>query len=473
VRSPLFAFALLLAGCTGSAASPSPPVARTDVPPPPPPAKPVGWSHSYGTNLWPWAVAVGADDRIAVIGWSEGTCDLGRFHLEVPREAGFLAWFDADGAVAGARTFTAAKPIHASIAAAPGGDWILAGHFVGTLDLGAGAMEARGETDAFLARLDASGALRWQKQFSGAEKQKIFDVAVTPAGEIAVVGTYGDGALDLGTGPMPDRGRTDIFVASFTQDGAPRWAKSYGDDKDQWAWSIAVDATGSIAIGGSVESPLDLGDGVVARDTRSSSNGWVAKLDSKGRALWARAFASIRHHHRIHDLAMGPDGGVVVAGLVGGVAGQIALGDATLTGSAILSDAFVASLDANGGARFFSLAGTPGTRDIDQHARDVVVARSGEILVHGSHEVITDKGNALGFDHAAYFQTFDSHGAAHPTRVVRAIDEAAVGHAIALDSRGRVITVGAFKGTLDFGMGAMTTRPGRHEYAMFLAALVP
>ncbi|MDC0745018.1 hypothetical protein [Polyangium mundeleinium] len=350
MRSPLFAFALLLAGCTGSAASPSPPVARTDVPPPPPPAKPVGWSHAYGTNLWPWAVAVGADDRIAVIGWSGGTCDLGRFHLEVPREAGFLAWFDADGAVAGARTFTAAKPIDAS---------------------------------------------------------------------------------------------------------------------------IAVDATGSIAIGGSVESPLDLGDGVVAGDARSSSNGWVAKLDSKGRALWARAFASIRHSHRIHDLAMGPDGGVVVAGLLGGVAGQIALGDATLTGSAILSDAFVASLDANGGARFFSLAGTPGTRDIDQHARDVVVARSGEILVHGSHEVITDKGNTLGFDPAAYFQTFDSNGAAHPTRVVRAIDEAAVGHALALDSRGRVITVGAFKGTLDFGMGAMTTRPGRHEYTMFLAALVP
>ncbi|HQP37607.1 MAG TPA: hypothetical protein PLI95_20625 [Polyangiaceae bacterium] len=367
-----------------------------------------------------------------MIGWAQGTCDLGGFHLEAPREAGFLAWFDPDGAVAGARSFTADQPIHASIAAAPGGDGIVAGHFVRTLDLGAGAMQARGETDAFLARLDARGALRWQRQFSGADKQQIFDVAVAPAGEIAIVGTYRDGALDLGTGPMPDRGRTDIFVASFTLDGAPRWARSYGDDNERWATSIAVDAAGCIAIGGSVESPLDLGDGVVARDARSSSIGWVAKLDSKGRALWARAFASIRHPHRIHDLAMGPDGGV---------AGQIALGDATLTGSA-----------------FFS---------------DVVVARSGEILVHGSHVVTTDEGNALHRDLATYFQTFDSQGAARSTRVVRDIDEAAVGHAIALDSRGRLITVGAFKGTLDFGMGAMTTRPGRHEYAMFLAALMP
>ncbi|MDI1449848.1 hypothetical protein [Polyangium sp. 6x1] len=473
MRSPLFAFLLLLAGCTGSAASPtSPPVARTDVPPPPPP-KPVGWSHAYCTSLWPWAVAVGADDHIAVSGLLEGKCDLGGFHLETPRQAGFLAWFDADGAVTGARTFSAGPMDHASIVAAPGGDWVVAGHFLGTLDLGAGALPANNKTDAFLARLDASGAVRWQKQFSGAEEQHIYDVAVTPAGEIAIVGTYRDGALDLGTGPMPARGLNDIFVASFTQDGAPRWAKSYGDDKEQWATSIAVDATGGIAIGGSVESPLDLGDGVVAEDARSPKIGWVAKLDPKGRALWARAFASIIHHHRINDLAMGPDGGVVVAGFVGGVEGQVALGDTILEGAGLFADAFVASLDASGATRFFSLAGTPGSRDLSQYARDVVVARSGEILVYGPHEVTTDEGKTLRRDEGAYFQTFDSRGTALPPRVVRGVADAAVGHATALDSRGRLVTVGVFKGSLDFGMGATATTPGRHEFSMFLAALVP
>lgn len=472
MRASLFAVALL-AGCAGSAAPPSsPPVARTDVPPRPPPAPIVGWSHAYCTSLWPWAVAVGADDRVAVIGWINSACDLGGFHLEAPHEGGFLAWFDADGSVAGARTFAAHQLANATIAAAPGGDWIIAGYFGGTLDLGAEAIEAGGATDAFLARLDARGALRWQKHFGGAEEQLIHDVAVTPAGDIAIVGNYREGAIDLGTGPMPNRGRTDMFVASFTRDGAPRWARSYGDDAEQWATLIAVDAAGSIVVSGSAESPLDLGDGVVARDARSSSIGWVAKLDSRGRALWARSFASIRHHHRIHDLAMGPDGGVAVTGFVGGVAGQVALGDATITGSG-LSDAFVAALDASGATRFFSLTGTPGNRDIFQHARDVVVAPNGEILVHGSHEVIPAEGSALHTDDAAYFQTFDPRGAAGSTRVIRDIREAAVGHAIALDSRGRVITVGAFKGTLDFGMGAMTTRPGRHEYAMFLAALAP
>jgi len=463
---------VLLTGCGGPTSSgPSTRSAPSQVVPGGAPRaageKALPWSHAYCSTLQSLSVAVGENDRVAVFGLIDGACDFGAVHLE-SKGAPFFATFDAHGSVIGARTFPTSESMHATIAAVPGGDWVVAGFFAGTLDLGAGVTKATNANDAFLARLDANGTPRWQKHFTGADSQQVDDVAVTPSGDIAIAGTYHDGALDLGKGPLRDGGAATVFVASFARDGALRWARALDGAKEQAVGSIAVDPAGDIALAGFAHGALDLGDGIVARDDRSPTICWVAKLDAAGRARWAHPFASIRNVHMIHQVAMGTDGSVAVAGFVAGPEGKVALGGAVLT-SVGLGDAFVASLDPNGATRFFSLAGPPGGPDVEQHASDLVVTARGQVVVLGSRETRKEDDDGSRWD--AYLETFDAHGAAPGPRLVSGATPGSGGHAIALDASGRLVVVGAFKGTLDLGMAALTPLPGSRDRSMFLAAL--
>jgi Beta-propeller repeat len=90
---------------------------------------------------------------------------------------------------------------------------LLAGGFTGTIDLGAGALNAKG-TDVFVAKLAKAGTIVWNKQFGDAKDQFAEAIATTAQGESVVAGVT-DGAIDFGTGPLVAAGGWDIFVAKF------------------------------------------------------------------------------------------------------------------------------------------------------------------------------------------------------------------------------------------------------------------
>lgn len=55
----------------------------------------------------------------------------------------------------------------AGMATTMAGDVVVAGHFAGTADFGSGALQAQGERDGFIVKLDASGHLRWARRYGG------------------------------------------------------------------------------------------------------------------------------------------------------------------------------------------------------------------------------------------------------------------------------------------------------------------
>jgi hypothetical protein len=98
------------------------------------------------------------------------------------------------------------------------------------------------EADAFVARLDDSGAGVWAKHFGDAGYQTLSSVAVDGSGEVVVgawvidadesTGISFGGATLATTGFDTAAGRyqEDFVMARFARDGSHRWSRRYGDE---------------------------------------------------------------------------------------------------------------------------------------------------------------------------------------------------------------------------------------------------
>jgi len=113
------------------------------------------------------------------------------------------------------------------LALGPDDSIVLAGSFVGNLDLAAvggnaapsdSPFSTKGKTDIYLAKFDAGGSLVWQRQFGNEEDQEVsLGVAVTPEGNVLLPGvTWSALAID---GFETAQGTSSPFLAGFDAGG--------------------------------------------------------------------------------------------------------------------------------------------------------------------------------------------------------------------------------------------------------------
>ena len=152
------------------------------------------------------------------------------------------------GAILWQRTIAVPQPQSVSVAAARTGEVYLATFAGAPIDFGAGLLDC----GHCLAKYDAAGTLLWARAIDGAGagvKDPRLAIGVDGDGNVVVAGTM-RGTLDFGLGPMTANARRDVFAIAFDPSGAPRWQRRIGGPEDQIATSIAVSATGSVAVAG-------------------------------------------------------------------------------------------------------------------------------------------------------------------------------------------------------------------------------
>ncbi len=151
-----------------------------------------------------------------------------------------------------------------------------------------------GSADAFIAKYDGSGALVWAKRLGGPGEASGLGIAVDSGGAIYVTGYFNETAdFDPGPGTLNviSKGNADIFIAKFSNNGNPIWAKQFGGGADDEAGiSIAVDAGGNVVTTGVFTgvSDFDPGPGAFNMTAAGVSDIFVAKLDSNGGFAWAK-----------------------------------------------------------------------------------------------------------------------------------------------------------------------------------------
>lgn len=315
-------------------------------------------------------------------------------------------------------------------------------YVAGSTGAGLGGNKHAGGLDLFYARVDARGVLDFSRQLGGAGDDLLRAMAVSPDGNVALVGSATDafdghaalGDLDavvavyddnttklwsrqVGTsaedrfeavgfasdgklyvagltrgsyGGDPNLGSGDTLVIKLDTDGSEIWSRQYGSTAIDVAYGLGVDSTDAVILGGYA--------GAVFDDNRvvGEQDGVLSKLDSDGAKQWSVQLGTPARDE-VTDIVIGDDDAIYIGGYTYG-----ALGARSNAGG---SDAYVGKLDADGNELWLAQLGSSG----DEFVRHLALDAEGRLWVAGPTDGDLDTGVSAG-GHDFYVARFSADG---------------------------------------------------------------
>lgn len=257
-------------------------------------------------------VATDHSGRIIITGVFRKKMPVGDTILESAGRADiFIAVLAPSGEPVWARRFGAEGTDWGRAAVADDAGFIaFAGEFSGAVDFGGGALASKGNRDLVVARFSADGTHVWSKRFGSEFNEVAIDVAVDPARNIVVTGSF-DIAIDFGCGKLSSAGESDAFVVAFSPKGTCRFAHKLGDEREDIGAGVGTDRFGNIAATGWFWGTPTIGTHKLTNKGRKDI--YVTLMSPDGDVLVAKSFgAKIDDTGRALDID--GDGNVIVAG---------------------------------------------------------------------------------------------------------------------------------------------------------------
>ncbi|WP_437850886.1 hypothetical protein [Sorangium sp. So ce363] len=421
------------------------------------------WSVSFPGEASFASINADGASNVLLTGQLSGTADLGGGPLTSAGQRDVLiAKLDPDGGLAWARRYGGpGDEFGAKIAALSDGSLVNAGGYVDSLDVGAGPIPSAGLSDIYVMRTDPAGDPAWVRHFGDPAYQDVYGLSVDGEDNVVVLGSF-EGTVDFGAGPVSSAGAQDIFLFKLDPAGNTLWSKGVGSDSSDGSVALTTDPMGNVLFGGSVGPGADLGGGPLP-DPRL----FVAKLDPAGNHLWSRTFGDTSGF--IQDVEADPAGNVVVAGQTGTT---IDLGTGPIINEGYQA-AFLAKLDAAGNTVWSRGFSAPESLvvitsiDVDSQAN---VVASGVLVADVSATLDFDGipfpsgHNPSSYSARTFLVKFDAGG--HVLWVEGFDTERPF--SIVVDPLDRVLATATFTGTLDLGSGPLTG-----DEDVFVAAFGP
>jgi len=205
------------------------------------------------------AVAVGSGGAIALAGTFQGSATFGTAPIESAGGTdAVFARVTAGGAFGWIRRAGGAgddRP--GGIAVAPDGSFVATGSFHGSAGFGPTTLESVGSSDAFVTRLSWDGSFTWARRVGGSDLDVGTAVARLPGGSFLVAGVF-EGSVAFGDVPLASDGPQG-FVARITAAGTFLWASAVDATSSNKPNAIAPLADGSALLTGSFLDTATLG----------------------------------------------------------------------------------------------------------------------------------------------------------------------------------------------------------------------
>ncbi len=237
------------------------------------------------------------------------------------------------------------------------GNIIVALHFTGALTVGANTYNAGiSFHDALLVKLDPDGNVVWSEHIGGGEYEDIHALTTDLAGNIYVVGRFSDEIDILGTTYVTPGFDYDGMLFSLSSSGNLRWSKHFTGSLTNAVNDVAITPDGFVVVVGVFD-----GDHVIEGETHMStasfdSEVWAAKYNAAGIFAWELLYLAAGDDH-----AAAVDvtaGGTILIG--GHYAGSF---DASVAvPMATAQDVFIAHVDAAGATLEVEVHGGPGNQ---------------------------------------------------------------------------------------------------------------
>jgi hypothetical protein len=261
------------------------------------------------------------------------------------------------------------------VAATPQGHVVMAGAFSGTASFGGGPLNQQGVGDnVYVAEFDCAGNHIWSKRFGAPtvmNGDSVMALSVGVDGSVLITGLF-QGSIDFGTGPLTSIGTRDGFLAKLDAAGNAVFARSFGGAGYQSGGTgCALDGSGNAYVTGYAFGPQNFGGGVIGSPGIVSL--LVVEVDATGNHVWSKAFGQYGFSAA---LALDPTGNVVLAGL--GSSGQLDFGGGQLPPSSV----FAAMLAANGS---YLWSKTWGPQNVSTTVLGLTTGPAGEIVLAGSY----------------------------------------------------------------------------------------
>ncbi|ESU22321.1 hypothetical protein FEDK69T_23040 [Flavobacterium enshiense DK69] len=315
----------------------------------------------------------------------------------------FIAKYDSNGNYLWAKAIggpDADLGVH-SMAANSSGELYLTGvgGSIGNIDFDpSGATAYLSQTfsfsDIFIAKYDSNGNYLWVKSIVGSRYDRVANLAVNSSGQVYITGSFEETAdfdPSANVANLTSVGVFDIFIAKYDSSGNYLWAKAVGGTGNDMVNFIAVNGSGDLYVTGYFASTVDFDPSAATANLTSEgvSNVFLAKYNSSGNYIWAKALGVIDHEFDLdytrNSLALNSGGEVYMAGMFRGTDDfdpSAAVANFTSVGS---DDIFIAKYSSSGNYLWAKAVGGGG-----QDGATALVVNDKQVYVTGEFEGTCD-----------------------------------------------------------------------------------
>ncbi len=344
------------------------------------------------------------------------------------------------------------------------------------------SFSGNGNSDAFIAKFNVSGARLWATYYGGSGHDRGNGIATDISGNIVIIGQTKStsGIATSGAFQTSFVGGIyyyDAFIAKFNASGVRQWATYYGGSMEDIGYGIAIDISGNIVIIGETTSTSGIASSGAHQASFGGGQYWykdafIVKFNTSGVRQWATYYGGNSEDFG-KGIAVYGSGNIVITGGTYSTSG-IATSGAYQTSKIGYYDAYIAKFDTSGVLQWATYYGSIG----NEGGSGIVADGSGNIVITGQTSSTSGIATSGAYQTSygggsyddAYVAKFNASGARQwATYYGGSGDDQVKG--IAANSSGNIIITGYTTSTSGIATsGAYQTSYGGGTYDAFIAS---